>query len=159
MLYIVRGMARTDPQVNFRIPERLNDQLKESALQSNRSITQELVTRLEDSFDPVWTALKTAMGPIRAELFEAARRSNISLAEEIAARLDRDFRAYGLELTLNFEYGQRPPLMEVVETVHQVQKEAGLDVDSIRINVNYRDPTLADLDSRQKPKKAPRKKT
>lgn len=144
MLYIVRAMARTDPQVNFRIPERLNERLKESAAENNRSITQELVTRLEDSFDPMWAALKLAMAPIRVDLVDSARRSNISLAEEIAARLDKDFRAYGVELTLNFEYGKRPPLTEVIETVHQVQKEAGIDVDAIRINVNYREPTKFD---------------
>lgn len=43
-------MARTDPQVNFRIPAALNEQLKESAAANNRTVTAELVHRLEASF-------------------------------------------------------------------------------------------------------------
>ncbi|WP_047130019.1 Arc family DNA-binding protein [Xanthomonas arboricola] len=43
-------MARTDPQVNFRIPAALNEQLKEAATANNRTVTAELVHRLESSF-------------------------------------------------------------------------------------------------------------
>lgn len=43
-------MARTDPQVNFRIPAELNERLKEAAAQNGRTITAELVHRLEASF-------------------------------------------------------------------------------------------------------------
>lgn len=44
-------MARNDPQVNFRIPQELKDKLEQAAKDSGRSITAELVTRLERSFD------------------------------------------------------------------------------------------------------------
>lgn len=44
-------MARTDPQVNFRIPQELKDKLDKAAKKSGRSITSELVTRLEQSFE------------------------------------------------------------------------------------------------------------
>lgn len=43
-------MARNDPQVNFRIPAELKEKLEESAKESGRSITSELVLRLEQSF-------------------------------------------------------------------------------------------------------------
>ena len=43
-------MARSDPQVNFRIPQQLKEKLEQSAKESGRSITSELVTRLEQSF-------------------------------------------------------------------------------------------------------------
>lgn len=44
-------MARNDPQVNFRIPADLKDKLQQSADENSRSITAELVLRLENSFD------------------------------------------------------------------------------------------------------------
>lgn len=50
MLYILTAMARTDPQVNFRVPAELLDRLKASAADNNRTITAELVNRLEGSF-------------------------------------------------------------------------------------------------------------
>lgn len=50
MLYILSAMARTDPQVNFRIPADLLDQIKEAAATNNRTITAELVDRLQNSF-------------------------------------------------------------------------------------------------------------
>lgn len=43
-------MARNDPQVNFRIPQELKDMLENSAKDNGRSITQELINRLEHSF-------------------------------------------------------------------------------------------------------------
>ena len=44
-------MARTDPQVNFRIPEYLLEQIKRAAGErSERSITKEIVDRLTGSF-------------------------------------------------------------------------------------------------------------
>lgn len=43
-------MARSDPQVNFRIPATLNERLKEAASENGRTITAELVYRLEQSF-------------------------------------------------------------------------------------------------------------
>ncbi len=42
-------MARSDPQLNFRIPADLRDRLEAAAAQNKRSLTQELVERLEAS--------------------------------------------------------------------------------------------------------------
>ncbi|MFC4924554.1 Arc family DNA-binding protein [Delftia deserti] len=51
-------MARTDPQLNFRIPAELKERLETAAAENKRTLTAELVARLEASlnseggFDP-----------------------------------------------------------------------------------------------------------
>ncbi|PJI52592.1 hypothetical protein CTI14_39835, partial [Methylobacterium radiotolerans] len=45
-------MARTDPQVNFRMPADLKEQLEEAAKKHGRSVTQEIIQRLDHSFTP-----------------------------------------------------------------------------------------------------------
>lgn len=44
-------MARSDPQLNIRMPSALKDRLEEAAKESGRSVTQELIYRLEQSLD------------------------------------------------------------------------------------------------------------
>jgi predicted DNA-binding protein len=44
-------MARTDPQVNFRIPAELKDKLDNAAKENGRTLTAELILRLEMTFD------------------------------------------------------------------------------------------------------------
>lgn len=44
------SMSRSHPQVNFRIPPDLKDSLEKAAEENKRSITAELVARLEESF-------------------------------------------------------------------------------------------------------------
>ncbi len=44
-------MSREDPQVNFRLPAELLQRLRFSAATNNRTVTAELVSRLERSFD------------------------------------------------------------------------------------------------------------
>ncbi len=65
-------MSRANPQVNFRIPPELKEQLESAAKENHRSITAELVARLEQSFknvidpdQPVKTgsALTQQLGP------------------------------------------------------------------------------------------------
>lgn len=43
-------MAQDYSQVNFRIPTKLKEKIEEASIINNRSITSELVSRLEDSF-------------------------------------------------------------------------------------------------------------
>lgn len=45
-------MARTDPQLNIRCPQELRDKLEQAANREKRSLTAEVVTRLEESFEP-----------------------------------------------------------------------------------------------------------
>lgn len=44
-------MARSDPQMNFRIPIELKEQLELAAKENNRSLTSELVNRLDESLN------------------------------------------------------------------------------------------------------------
>jgi uncharacterized protein (DUF1778 family) len=44
-------MARDEPQVNLRIPANLKDLLDEASAGNKRSLTAEVVARLEESFD------------------------------------------------------------------------------------------------------------
>lgn len=44
-------MARTDPQLNIRCPQELRDKLEQAANGKKRSLTAEVVMRLEQSFD------------------------------------------------------------------------------------------------------------
>lgn len=101
-------MARTDPQVNFRIPAALNEQLKESAAANNRTVTAELVHRLEASFavgpgpDPLedgfenqltgaWIACKEHLDFLRGEVAEMEALA----AQTKAADLNKDGQAPG----------------------------------------------------------------
>lgn len=43
-------MARTDPQLNFRIPAELKSRLEDAAVKNQRTLTGELIARLEESF-------------------------------------------------------------------------------------------------------------
>ena len=45
-------MAKDYTQVNFRIPTKLKEEIEKAAQESERSITAEIVHRLEQSFEP-----------------------------------------------------------------------------------------------------------
>lgn len=49
-------MARDDLHFRLRIPEELKSRIEKSAAENNRSMTAEIVSRLERSFDiePLW---------------------------------------------------------------------------------------------------------
>lgn len=44
-------MARSDPQVNIRMPQELKDRLEMASTETNRSLNGEIVARLEESFE------------------------------------------------------------------------------------------------------------
>lgn len=48
---VIKPMARTDPQVNFRIPAELKDKLDDAAKENGRTLTAELILRLEMTFE------------------------------------------------------------------------------------------------------------
>ena len=56
-------MAQEYSQVNFRIPSKLKEDIEKAAFANNRSITSELVSRLEESFDE-----PMAFDPTHAEM-------------------------------------------------------------------------------------------
>lgn len=45
-------MARNEPQMNLRLPADLKDQIEDAAASNKRTLTAEVVARLQDSFQP-----------------------------------------------------------------------------------------------------------
>lgn len=43
-------MARTDPQINFRLPQKLKDKIEQAAKDNGRSVTQEVILRIEQGY-------------------------------------------------------------------------------------------------------------
>ena len=62
-------MAKEYSQVNFRIPTKLKDQIEQSAIENDRSITAELVARLEASF-----STSPNKNELKEELIKLAQR-------------------------------------------------------------------------------------
>lgn len=62
-------MARDDPQINLRIPAALKERLDEASVQSKRSLTAEVVARLEESFDAGSSKPRTTVDDRTLDLF------------------------------------------------------------------------------------------
>ena len=76
-------MARNEPQVNLRIPEALKSGLDAAAIKNKRSLTAEIVARLQASFEPDSSNLTTAD---ITKLFDAHHdRLLATLQEAVAA--------------------------------------------------------------------------
>ncbi len=72
-------MARSDPQVNIRMPQELKDRLEVATVATNRSLNGEIIARLQSSFD----------GPVKqSEVEELLQKLNErdDVAQQIAAR-------------------------------------------------------------------------
>ncbi len=67
-------MARTDPQINIRVPEQLKKDIEIASVQNSRSLNAEVVFRLTESFD----LKKDSLENIPTE----------KLMKELASRLD-----------------------------------------------------------------------
>ncbi|MFY4697942.1 MULTISPECIES: Arc family DNA-binding protein [Burkholderia] len=79
-------MARTDPQVNIRMPASLKERLEQASSESKRSLNSEIVERLEGSLDNVVLPLTDEL---RHELTSSASMLGRSLESEIVERLVR----------------------------------------------------------------------
>ena len=79
-------MARTDPQVNIRMPQALKERLEEMCIESKRSLNSEIVERLEASLDQ--TALRLPKD-MQAEISSSAQLLGRSEEAEIIERLAR----------------------------------------------------------------------
>ncbi|MGB3290929.1 MAG: Arc family DNA-binding protein [Burkholderiaceae bacterium] len=79
-------MARTDPQVNFRMPQNLRDMLEDAAKENKRTLTAEIVARLEHSFE-LPDKLDSVMAAFKS--MDAAYQEG----DDIASRLIEVFNA------------------------------------------------------------------
>jgi len=85
-------MARSDPQVNIRMPQELKDRLELATATTNRSLNGEILERLEQSFD----------GPVKqseVELLLQKLSERDDMTEQVAAR-DRLLAVTGIYLRL-----------------------------------------------------------
>ncbi|RSB84878.1 Arc family DNA-binding protein [Burkholderia cenocepacia] len=57
-------MARTDPQVNIRMPQDLKERLEVAAAQANRSLNKEIIERLQQSLDAPTSGTADASTPV-----------------------------------------------------------------------------------------------
>lgn len=71
-------MARTDPQVNFRIPAELKDKLDQAAKGNGRTLTAELILRLEMTFeqDNDLADIREELKSLKADIEHAHQRIN-----------------------------------------------------------------------------------
>ncbi|WP_321865741.1 Arc family DNA-binding protein [Paraburkholderia tropica] len=85
-------MARSDPQVNIRMPAQLKSLLEAASEDSKRSLNQEIVSRLEGSFNPQpgkpfnmeqYQLLKTE---ILRELVDTIREKNLGVSSKPAKK-------------------------------------------------------------------------
>ncbi len=75
-------MARSDPQLNFRIPAELRDKLEAAAQANKRSLTGELIARLEATFD------ETVVTTVEARVKPGAEEKRFDFnADEIAEKV------------------------------------------------------------------------
>lgn len=99
-------MARTDPQVNFRIPADLKEKLEDAANKNNRTITAELILRLESTFkdslsnDEKQNLMDEYMrrfeniAPLMQDVFESIKEiPNIRSNKEVIEKLDKTIDA------------------------------------------------------------------
>ena len=76
-------MARSDPQLNIRIPEQLKARVETAARESGRSVTAEILARLQQTFEPA-----------------SSPTSFRSLVERLVTEEKRSFTEGGLTLNL-----------------------------------------------------------
>lgn len=83
-------MARTDPQINIRVPVELKKKLELLALENNRSLNAEVVTRLESSIDSECLDLyKIPLEKLMSVVMERFRENSISLTYEETQRIKK----------------------------------------------------------------------
>lgn len=90
-------MARNDPQINLRIPQELKDALDAASIENKRSLTSEVVTRLEESIAP--NSTKQGSDQEEAQQMRAAQLSiayaGLTLAKMAAKFLQLELPAAG----------------------------------------------------------------
>jgi len=159
-------MAREDLHFRLRIPEPLKERVEEAAKKNRRSMTAEIIERLDWSFDRATEEMVHLRE--RAEAAEARATESERLYrhyEEEVKRLrgeadrlranqatDRATRATPEEPIFNFVLdakGRPISWPEIVAHVYRTAKAAGLDAISIRtaaFNVEKQDPDKADAE-------------
>lgn len=86
------AMARNDPQVNLRVPAELKRRLDDAARDNRRSLTAEVVARLEASFagsESAYDPATSASGLVTRAIEHVCDQPQIVSREEARARLEQ----------------------------------------------------------------------
>lgn len=74
-------MARTDPQINLRVPAELKKKLEILAIENSRSLNAEVVTRLESSIEPGFDSTHIPTEELMMELSNRFKGFSIVMME------------------------------------------------------------------------------
>ncbi len=94
-------MARSDPQINFRIPQELKDALDSASAENRRSLTAEVVARLQASFQQpvgVRTEYRITLAPQAATESIPQSKHTYELVEDTAIASDEVLTPEQMEL-------------------------------------------------------------
>lgn len=86
-MYYYLDMARTDPQLNLRLPAELKDKLEEAATNNNRTLTSETVDRLIASFEQPAKPAEIAFVLSRMEMRAAEAELDLSQMKSMLAEI------------------------------------------------------------------------
>lgn len=131
-------MARSDPQVNFRIPKELLDRVKASAQEEGRTITAELVARLDASFQPGSSGAGAGSNPevdIAYTLLQSSNRmldASMYYLKEMAALIPADHPDAELVARIR-EFAEVMGSKNLIETAETLSKmvEIGIKAGAI----------------------------
>lgn len=83
-------MARTDPQINIRVPAELKKKLELLAIENSRSLNAEVVTRLENSLNNEHLDLyKIPLEQLMAVVMKRFGENSISLTYDEVQRIKK----------------------------------------------------------------------
>lgn len=86
-MYYYLDMARTDPQLNLRLPAELKDKLEEAATKNNRTLTSETVDRLIASFEQPANPAEIAFVLSRMEMRAAEAELDLTQMKSMLAEI------------------------------------------------------------------------
>ena len=110
-------MSRAEPQVNFRMPAALKARLEEAAGENKRSITAELVARLEATFHDLSAKSRGSMG-IPGLGLQGGSEPQLRLTPEPEAA-----RSYALEIERQQEQLQQAVAQAMTPLVEQLRED------------------------------------
>jgi len=119
-------MTRSDLQVNFRMPASLKAALEAAAKENHRSLTAELIARLESTFTPAESAVERAarLDQIR----EKAMPGMVEILADLQAKVAQEIEQRAREIA-SLQLEQRDL---AVESLHQRIPTRVTETDKLR---------------------------
>lgn len=100
--FISWGMARNDPQVNLRMPADLKERLDAAAQENKRSLTAEVVERLESTFVELErAAMIRSLIEFQADLLDGALELQLPASTLDKLQAEADKRGWSIQRLVN----------------------------------------------------------